>query len=309
MTRILVFPGQGSQSVGMGKDFYDAFPAARAVFEEVDDTLGYKLSDIIFNGPIETLSQTEHTQPALMAVSMAIWRVMEQEMRIPWDKFSMTAGHSLGEYTALCASRVLTLADTTKLLKKRGEAFAKAAREKPGKMLVVLGLPFEPVLSTAIQTQCFIANDNSPEQIVISGGNDNIAQAAELLQKAGAKRCLILPVSGAFHSPLMRSAAEDLKETLFEVPMKAPILPIISNVTAMPMSIEKDIKRYLFEQVTSTVRWREIIERAQKKGISQVVEVGAGKVLGNLTKRIRPEMEGFSICSIESLNEWSSLNK
>jgi len=309
MSRILVFPGQGSQAIGMGKDFYDAFPTAKAVFDEVDDTLNYKLSDTIFNGPIETLSQTEYTQPALMAVSIAVWRVMEQEMRIPWDMFAMTAGHSLGEYTALCAARVLTLADTTRLLKKRGEAFAKAAKEKPGKMLVSLGLPFEKVLDVAIQTQCFIANDNSPEQVVLSGSEENIARATSLLQEAGAKRCLPLPVSGAFHSPFLRGAASEVKEALAEIPMKLPILPVISNVSAMPMKIEKDIKRLLFEQVTSTVRWREIIEKAYQKGITDVVEVGAGKVLGNMAKRIVPEMNGFSICSVSALEEWVSNNR
>lgn len=289
---LIVFPGQGSQNVGMGKDLYDTFSAAKEVFQEVDDAINFNLSKIIFDGPDEDLKMTENTQPALMAVSMAVVRVLETQGNIDFaTKYKFAAGHSLGEYSALCAAGVFSLADTAKLLQIRGQSMQKAVPAGQGAMAAILNLTFEQILEitqkAAAETNAFcdIANDNSDGQIVISGHKAAIEKACELAKEAGAKRALILPVSAPFHSQLMAPAAEAMKEALANVSMNSAKLPVIANVSVAPITESEAIKSALIEQVTGRVRWRETMNFAAENNINAVTELGAGKVLTGLFKR------------------------
>lgn len=296
------FPGQGSQAVGMGKDLAEAFPKARDVFAEVDEALGQKLSTLMFEGPEEDLRLTENAQPALMAASMAVLRVLEARGVSLADRAAYVAGHSLGEYSALCAAGTFSLGDAAQLLKTRGLAMQKAVPVGHGAMAAVLGLDFEAlraVLSAAAEGEvCDIANDNAPGQIVISGNKGAVDRAMVLAKEAGAKRALPLPVSAPFHSSLMGPAAEVMAEALAEVTINAPVVPLVCNVLAQPITDPADIRQRLIEQVTGMVRWTDCVKwLAGEGGVTHLAELGTGKVLSGLAKRIAPDATAMSIGS------------
>ncbi len=298
MSSILVFPGQGSQSVGMGKDLYDNHPVARAVFDEVDSALGQKLSDIIFNGPIENLTLTANVQPAIFAVSIAMLRVSKSLGQMP--DFDFVAGHSLGEYTALCAAGAIDLADTAKLLRLRGDAMQRAVPAGKGAMAVIMGMSIEQITQICADAEkCMpecdfnvadVANDNAPGQVVISGGEATILRAMEMAKEAGAKRAMPLPLSVPPHSSLMEPVAAEMREALEKINMKTPCVPLISNKTAAPMTDVDQIKEALVYQITHGVRWRETILALPALGITETIEVGPGSILTCLTPRIVPEL-------------------
>ncbi|MFD0915694.1 ACP S-malonyltransferase [Pseudahrensia aquimaris] len=295
----LTFPGQGSQSVGMGKELADAFPEAKAVFDEVDEALGEKLSDIIWNGPEETLTLTANAQPALMAVSIAALRAMEaQGFQVTHANY--VAGHSLGEYSALAAAHALTVGDTARLLRIRGNAMQAAVPAGKGAMAAIIGLEMDQVEAIcAAATQdgdaVQIANDNGGGQLVISGHKGAVERASEAAKEAGAKRALMLPVSAPFHSALMQPAADAMAEALANVDVEATIVPLIANVLADPISHPDDIRKRLVEQVTGRVRWAESVEYMSEQGVSRILEIGAGKVLTGLARRIDRDMEGIAV--------------
>ncbi len=298
--RAFTFPGQGSQAVGMGKDLADAYQEARNVFAEVDDALGQKLSTIMFEGPDETLRLTENAQPALMAVSVAVTRVLEARGVALKDHAAFVAGHSLGEYSALAAAGAFSLADAARLLKIRGQAMQQAVPVGQGAMAAILGLDLETVLRAANDASdgeiCGVANDNAPGQVVISGHVGAVNHAIELLKAAGAKRALPLPVSAPFHCALMRPAADAMEHALNQVTVKSPVVPVVANVLAKPITDPEEIKKRLVEQVTGMVRWTECVGWLVKDGgVTQLVELGSGKVLSGLAKRIAPETAAVSI--------------
>lgn len=295
MKTAFVFPGQGSQKIGMGKDLYDAFPAARAVFEEVDDALKQNLSGLIFEGNEADLTRTENAQPAIMAVGMAVVRVLESETGKKINQLcDCVAGHSLGEYTALCAAGALSLTQTAQVLKERGWAMGRAADRNPGGMAAVLGLPIEQVREILSQTDignevCVVANDNCPGQAVLSGQNAALDKVIDACRAANAKKVVKLAVSGGFHSPLMQDAAEKMKEVLVGVTMKNPIVPVVSNVTARFENNADEIKKLLVRQVTGSVLWTDSVHFMNKQGVDTFVECGNGAVLTGLIKKILPE--------------------
>lgn len=304
MSKALLFPGQGAQFVGMGQDLYTTFSSAKEVFDQIDDALSCNLSKIIFEGPADTLTHTENAQPALMAVSIAMIKVLENEKG--WDlsqRFQFVAGHSLGEYTALCATGALSVTDAAKLLRKRGCAMAKASQNKAGIMAALVGLSISDVLKITQETGCFISNDNAIGQIVVSGAKETVEKACTLAMNRGAKKTVVLPVSGAFHSPLMQEAAEEMKDILLNTPMQSPRIPIVCNVKASPQTDVGQIKELLFEQMTGCVRWTQTIQYMFDQEIDTLVEVGAGRVLTGLAKRIEPTMRAFSINNVSSLEE------
>ncbi len=284
MSSILVFPGQGSQSVGMGKELYDNNPAARAVFDEVDDALNQKLSDIIFNGPMEDLTLTTNVQPAIMAVSIAMLRASGIQLT------QYVAGHSLGEYTALCAAGALSVGDTARLLRLRGDAMQRAVPVGAGLTAVILGLPIEQVREICAQTDCDVANDNSPGQVVVSGARDIVEKTLELAKSAGAKRAMPLALSVPVHCRIQAPAADEMRAALEKIEIKAPNAILISNKTAAPMSDPAEIKEVLVYQITHGVRWRESVLKMHELGINETIEVGPGAVLTGLTPRICSEM-------------------
>ncbi len=295
-----IFPGQGSQKVGMGKDFYDNFPVAKAVFDEVDEAIGKPLSKIIFEGPQEELNLTENTQPAIMATSIAIWRVLSKDLGI--EHFcSLVAGHSLGEYSALCASGALSLADTAKLLKIRGAAMQQAVPVGVGSMAAILGLDYNTVATIASQAGCQAANDNADGQVVVSGLKEAVARACELAKEKGAKRAVELPVSAPFHCCLMQPAAEKMREALANVTINTPKVPVVANVTAFQTTSPDEIRNLLVEQVTGTVRWRESVQYMKSQGILNLVEIGYGRILTGLTKRIEESLSSSCIQAVEDI--------
>ncbi|WP_417448833.1 ACP S-malonyltransferase [Kordiimonas sp.] len=295
MTRALVFPGQGSQFVGMGKTLAEAEEAARLVFEEVDDALSVHLSKIMWEGPEDVLRLTENTQPALMATSLAVIRVLEAGGLKVADIASHVAGHSLGEYSALAAAGAFSISDAAKLLQRRGQAMQRAVPVGEGAMAAILGLSLEDVNAVVKEASSVgvvvAANDNADGQVVVSGHKGAVERAIELAKEKGAKRGLLLPVSAPFHCPLMKPAAEEMKEALAAVTIKRPAVPVIANVIAAPISEPEGIRTLLVEQVTASVRWRESVSAFSSLGVHEVVEIGAGKVLSGLVRRIDRELE------------------
>ncbi|WP_172125362.1 MULTISPECIES: ACP S-malonyltransferase [unclassified Devosia] len=301
MTRYaFTFPGQGSQAVGMGKDLAASFPEARAVFGEVDEALGQRLSAIMFEGSDEMLRLTENAQPALMAVSIAVMRVLEARGVRLADHAAYVAGHSLGEYSALCAAGTFTVADAARLLKTRGQAMQKAVPVGHGAMAALLGLDLETARAVAAEAGqgeiCDVANDNAPGQVVVSGAVAAIERAIELAKAKGAKRALLLPVSAPFHCALMQPAADAMREALAEVQMQAPVVPLVANVLAAPISDPDAIRQRLVEQVTGVVRWTESVTwLTGEGGVTHLAELGSGKVLTGLAKRINPEATAVAV--------------
>jgi len=291
MSLAFVFPGQGSQAVGMGQALAEAYPVARQTFEEVDDALGQRLSRVMFEGPDDQLRLTENAQPALMAVSLAVVRVMESEgnLRLT-DRAAYVAGHSLGEYSALAAAGSLQLADAARLLRRRGQAMQQAVPVGEGAMAAVLGLDLEVAQQVAADADgddvCAAANDNAPGQVVLSGHTAAIERAIEIAKAKGAKRAILLPVSAPFHCSLMAPAAEVMAEALAQVDVLVPAVPLVANVTASHLSDPGEIRRKLVEQVTGAVRWRESVAYMAGQGVETIYELGAGKVLSGLCKRI-----------------------
>ncbi|AUW41694.1 MULTISPECIES: ACP S-malonyltransferase [Rhizobium] len=299
MTIAFTFPGQGSQAVGMGKDLAENFAEARAVFEEVDQALGEKLSDVMFNGPEDTLTLTANAQPALMAVSIAVVRVLEAKGLDLKSKVAYVAGHSLGEYSALCAAGTFSLADTARLLRIRGNAMQAAVPVGVGAMAAIIGLEHADVVAVceaaAAAGACQIANDNGGGQIVISGEKAAVEKAAGLATDKGAKRAILLPVSAPFHSTLMAPAADAMREALATVAKSDPVVPIIANVRAAPVTGADEIASLLVEQVTGQVRWRETVEWFAGNGVTTLYELGSGKVLTGLARRIDKTINGISV--------------
>ncbi len=309
-TRAFVFPGQGSQAVGMGHALADAFPAARRVFEEVDEALSQNLARLMFDGPEDDLVLTENAQPALMAVSMAALAVLASEGGVHVADaaagaacVACVAGHSLGEYSALCAAATFSLSDTAKLLKIRGRAMQKAVPVGEGAMAALLGLDLDAARQVAAQAAaagapgdvCATANDNTATQVVVSGHKSAVIRAIDIAKEKGAKRAVLLPVSAPFHCSLMTPAAEVMAEVLEEVETLDPTVPVIANVTARPVSGAAEIKRLLVEQVTGMVRWRESVLAMKGMGVSEIVEIGVGKVLCGLARRIDREISGAGV--------------
>ena len=300
MAVAFVFPGQGSQTVGMGRALAEAFAPAREVFAEVDAALGERLSDIIWNGPQETLTLTQNAQPALMAVSLAAMRVLEAEAGVKLDRdAAFVAGHSLGEYSALAAAQAFTIADAARLLRIRGLAMQKAVPVGAGAMAALIGLEYDAAKAVATEAAgaevCAAANDNGGDQVVLSGTKAAVERAVELAKTRGAKRAMLLPVSAPFHCDLMQPAAAAMAEALAKVSVKSPCVPLVANVLAQPISDPAVIVRSLVEQVTGTVRWRESVQFMAEAGVTTFYEVGAGKVLAGLIKRIAPAAQTSTI--------------
>lgn len=296
----LTFPGQGSQAVGMGKALAQAFPVAQAVFDEVDAALGQALTGVMWDGPDAELTLTENAQPALMAVSLAAFRVLQDETGLDLKmQATFVAGHSLGEYSALAAAGALTIADTARLLRIRGRAMQSATPVGTGAMAALLGLDFEQAVAVAAEAAqgevCAAANDNAPGQVVVSGAKAAVERAVEIAKARGAKRAILLPVSAPFHCALMQPAAEVMAEALAEVAVAAPAVPIVANVLARPIVDPAEIRRRLVEQVTGTVRWRESVTFMAEQGVTRFVEIGAGKVLSGLVKRIAAGTESIAV--------------
>ena len=300
MSLAFIFPGQGSQAVGMGKALADAFGAARLVFEEVDAALGETLTRVIWEGPAQTLTLTENAQPALMAVSLAAMRVLETEAGVDLARDArFVAGHSLGEYSALAAAGALSIADTARLLRIRGRAMQKAVPVGTGAMAALLGLDFEQAVTVAGEAArdqvCQAANDNGGGQVVVSGDKAAVERAVELAKARGAKRAMMLPVSAPFHCTLMQPAADAMAAALAGVTVKSPVEPVVANVLAKPIRDPVDIVDALVAQVTGTVRWRDSIVFMADAGVTQFYEVGAGKVLSGLVRRVAEGASGVSI--------------
>ena len=302
MSRAFVFPGQGSQEVGMGHELADAFPAARLVFEEVDDALEQRLSKIMFDGPGEELTLTDNAQPALMAVSMAVVSVLAAEGSVTVsDTAAFVAGHSLGEYSALAAAGALALADTARLLKTRGEAMQAAVPVGEGAMAAILGLDLaevEAVAAAAAEDQiCDVANDNSEGQIVVSGNTEAVERAIDIAKDKGAKRGILLPVSAPFHCQLMDPAADIMTYALASTDVQPPTPAVVTNVAAQPVSDPDEIRNMLIEQITHRVRWRECVLTMVELGVEELCEIGVGEVLSGLARRIDRDLGAQSIAT------------
>jgi [acyl-carrier-protein] S-malonyltransferase len=304
-----VFPGQGAQVIGMGQTLARAYPKSRIVFEEVDDALNFKLSKLIWDGEIEELTLTENAQPALMATSIATLRAMEEE-GISSHTVKYFAGHSLGEYSALCAAGALDLADTARLLRLRGKSMQKAVPIGVGAMAAILGLNFElveKIAKEASQRQvCQAANDNDPNQVVISGNLEAVERAIILAKEKGAKRALILPVSAPFHCELMQPASDVMAEAFLKVSFKIPSSPIVANYTALPVVDPSEIQNLLIKQITGRVRWRETINFISRNGVDKVIEIGSGKALTGMIRRINKDINCYNIGSSDDLNKFFS---
>ena len=298
MSIAFLFPGQGSQQVGMGAGLAQSFPAARAVFDEVDDALGQKLSHLMWEGPEAELTLTENAQPALMAVSLAVVRVLMAEHGIAVTTAAYVAGHSLGEYSALAAAGTFSLADTARLLKLRGQAMQRATPVGTGAMAALIGLDWEAAASVAREAAageiCQVGNDNAPGQVVVSGHRGAVERAIDIARSRGARRAMLLSVSAPFHCALMQPAAEVMEGALDDVAMQPPVVPLIANVTAGPLTDPAAIRASLVRQVTGTVRWRESVQFMAAEGVQFFAELGSGKVLSGLARRIAPEAAAAS---------------
>jgi [acyl-carrier-protein] S-malonyltransferase len=300
MAAAFVFPGQGSQAVGMGKALAEAFPQARAVFDEVDAALGERLTATMWEGPADTLTLTENAQPALMAVSLAVMRVLEAEAGVDLKRDAQfVAGHSLGEYSALAAAGAFSILDTAKLLRIRGRAMQQAVPVGTGAMAALLGLELDAAGAAAAEAAhgevCDVANDNGGGQVVVSGNTSAVERAVEIAKAKGAKRAMMLKVSAPFHCALMKPAADAMAEALGKTNVKPPVVPVVANVLAKPISDPQDIVRRLVEQVTGTVRWRECVTFMADAGVTTFYEIGSGKVLTGLLKRIADGATGTAI--------------
>ena len=300
MTAAFTFPGQGSQVVGMGKALAEAFPVARTVFDEVDAALGERLTATIWEGPSETLQLTENAQPALMAVSIATLRVLETEAGFSVARdAAFVAGHSLGEYSALAAAGSLTVSDTARLLRIRGQAMQKAVPVGAGAMAALLGLDYEAAAAIAHEAAqgqvCQAANDNGAGQVVVSGDKAAVDRAVEIAKTKGAKRAMLLPVSAPFHCKLMQPAADAMEKALADISIRKPAAPLVANVLATEIIDPDEIRRRLVEQVTGTVRWRESVAYMASRGVTRFFEIGAGKVLSGLVKRIADGAMGVAV--------------
>lgn len=297
--RAIIFPGQGSQAIGMGKELADNFAAARDVFQEVDDALSQKLSALMFEGNPDELTLTENAQPAIMAVSMAALRVLEKETGFKVESASFVAGHSLGEYSALCAAHSISLTETARLLKLRGQAMQRAVPAGKGAMAALLGADYalaEEISKEAAQSEiCAIANDNAAGQVVLSGTLAAVERAMEIAKSKGVKKAVMLAVSAPFHCPLMAPAAGVMQDALAVATIGTPLVPLVANVTASAVSDPKRIRELLVEQVTGMVRWRESIHYLKAQGVESVLELGAGKVLSGLVKRTEPEIDTSNV--------------
>ncbi len=289
MTIAFVFPGQGAQAIGMGKALADAYPASKAVFDEVDEALGENLSGLIWEGEIEDLTLTQNAQPALMATSMAAVRALEAE-GVDISKASFVAGHSLGEYSALAAAGAISVADTARLLRTRGQAMQSAVPVGVGAMAAILGLDLDAVRAVAEEAAqgevCQAANDNDPTQVVVSGAKAAVERAAEIAKEKGAKRAVMLPVSAPFHCALMQPAADVMANALANIEIKTPSVPLIANVRAQAVTDPDMIRQLLVEQVTGSVRWRESVQYMAAQGVTEVWEIGAGKALSGMIRKI-----------------------
>jgi [acyl-carrier-protein] S-malonyltransferase len=310
MSRAYVFPGQGSQAVGMGRELAEAFATARQLFEEIDDALSQKLSKLMFEGPEAELTLTENAQPALMAASLAVVRVVEKDFGVDLAaKGKYAAGHSLGEYSALCAMGALSVADTARLLKLRGQSMQKAVPVGEGAMAALLGaeldLAQQAVAEAAEGEVLGCANDNGGGQVVISGKKTAVERAIEVAKGKGVKRGMLLPVSAPFHCALMQPAADAMQDALAKVTMNVPRLPVVSNVTAKAESNPDDIRKLLVQQVTGLVRWRESMLWLKAQGVAQIAELGSGKVLAGLMKRIDKDVEPVSVGLPAELEAWA----
>ena len=314
MTRAFIFPGQGSQAVGMGKALAEAFAPAREVFQEVDDALSQKLSKLMWEGPESDLVLTENAQPAIMAASMAVIRVLQKEAGFDVAKHArLVAGHSLGEYTALCAAGSFTLSDTARLLKARGQAMQAAVPVGEGGMSALLGAEIDQAEDLAKECAavtggiCVVANDNAPGQVVISGSKAAIDKAPEIAKAKGIKRAMALNVSAPFHSPLMQPAADRMREVLAAVTIRPPAAPVVANVTAAEVSEPEMIRRLLVEQVTGRVRWRESVLALRGLGIDTTVEFGGNKVLTGMVKRIDKELQTVTLDTPAEIEAFSKV--
>ncbi len=305
MTRAFVFPGQGSQQVGMGKDLAEAFAVARDVFAEADDALGQHLFKLMTEGPESDLNLTENTQPAILAHSLAVVRVLEEAGVKLKEKGALVAGHSLGELSALTAAGVFSLSDAVRLVKRRGQAMQRAVPVGIGAMAALLGVDFEAALAIAEEAAqgevCTAANDNAPGQVVVSGHKGAVERAVKIAADKGAKRAVILPVSAPFHCPLMQPAADEMQAALEEMTLNHPSPPLIANVTAAQTGDPSEIKRLLVEQITGTVRWRTSVLAMKESGVDTLVEIGIGKVLTGLTKRIDKDLQGQAVGTPEDI--------
>ena len=303
MKRAFVFPGQGSQAVGMGRSLAEAFPAARNLFEEVDETLSQRLSRLMFEGPESDLTLTENAQPALLAASLAVIRVLELEGGLVFGRHvTYVAGHSLGEYSALAAARAVTLADAVRLVKLRGRAMQRAVPLGEGAMAALLGLDVEAVRAIVIEAVrrepdeiCAVANDNAPGQVVVSGHHHAIERAIAIARERGARRSIILPVSAPFHSPLMAPAAKVMAKALDKTALRPPLVPLVANLSASAVSDPAEVKHQLVGQVTAMVRWRESMQYLKMAEVEEIAEIGTGRVLTGLSPRIDPDLSAVSV--------------
>lgn len=313
MTLAFTFPGQGSQSVGMGQELAQNFDVAKRVFQEVDDALSQNLSKIMWEGPMEELTMTANTQPALMACSIAVMQVLKNDFDIDVSAAKYVAGHSLGEYAALCAAGSLDLAQTAKLLRLRGEAMQKAVPAGVGSMAALLGASMEDaeaaVKAGSAKGICQIANDNATGQVVLSGEKDAVEAAAEAARELGVRKAVILPVSAPFHCDLMSPAAEAMADALADIDLRAPIVPVVNNVSAAPISDPAQLKADLVTQVTGRVRWRESVEWMAGEGIETFAEPGTGKVLTVMLRRIVKGLNGVALNSPEALEKFAETLK